>query len=148
MRITLLGHGFYATNRGIRYTRVRSSHSEPAPRQVLGWLLDLNHARRAASIQCASAQLAVTDAGFQPAGRRSRGCVAMQRGFGNVRRAGRRKHAIIGYVLFSGDAAISGAKTAGVGAKEDDNDTGFGRPSRQRKGMVLAPNSASTQWEI
>lgn len=86
----------------------------------------------AASIQCASAQLAVTDAGFQPAGRRSRGCVAMQRGFGNVRRAGRRRHVIIGHVLFSGDAVITGAKTAGVGTIGGDDDTGFGCRGRQR----------------
>lgn len=59
-----LGHGFHTTAQGVRYTI-----SEPARRQVLGQLLELNHARYAAPIQCASAQLAVADPGFQPAER-------------------------------------------------------------------------------
>ena len=40
-----LGHGFHATAQGVRYTI-----SEPARRQVLGRLLELNHARYAAEV--------------------------------------------------------------------------------------------------
>lgn len=45
-----LGHGFHTTAQGIRYTRVRFAISEPALRQVLGRLLELNHARYAAEV--------------------------------------------------------------------------------------------------